>query len=199
MKGHEFLTSIGILHRDISENNIVLGVYPCEERGYLIDFDMAILQNAEEPTQASSTKSANQLPQPTEQSSSKLAQPDETKHVKGLRTVGIFITLVHRHFSHHRKGTLPYISFNVLLGERHTHFDDVESFLYVLLLFFFSYAGPHPKTALENADEQGLVRTIGSGRLPHMRSWPKKYADWADGDPKAIGKGKAFDIWDPFY
>ena len=96
MKGHEFLTSIGILHRDISENNIVLGVYPWEERGYLIDFDMTILQNAEEPTQVSSTKSVNQLPQPAEQSSTKLAQPDEMKRVKGLRTVGIFITLVHR-------------------------------------------------------------------------------------------------------
>ena len=61
----------------------------------------------------------------------------------------------------------------MLLGGRHTHFDDVESFLYVPLLFFFSYAGPLPKTALENAHEQGFVRSIGSGRLPHMRSWPK--------------------------
>ena len=87
MKGHEFLTSVGILHRDISENNIVLGVYPCEERGYLIDFDMAILQNVEEPTQVSSTKSVNQLPQPAEQSSTNLVQPDEMKCVKGLRTV----------------------------------------------------------------------------------------------------------------
>ncbi|KAF8433720.1 hypothetical protein L210DRAFT_544965 [Boletus edulis BED1] len=44
--GHELLTSIGILHRDISENNIVLGLYPWQERGYLIDFDMAILQSS---------------------------------------------------------------------------------------------------------------------------------------------------------
>jgi hypothetical protein len=85
----------------------------------------------------------------------------------------------------------------VLLGESHTHFDDVESFLYVLLLFFFSYAGPLPKTELENAHEKGFVRPIGSGRLPHTRSWPKKYAEWADGDPQAIGKCKAFDIWSP--
>ena len=45
--------------------------------------------------------------------------------------------------------------------------------------------------------EQGLVRTIGSGRLPHMRSWPKKYADWADGDPQAIGSLKGFTILSP--
>ena len=87
----------------------------------------------------------------------------------------------------------------MLLGERHTHFDDVESFLYVLLLFFFSYAGPLPKTALENAHEQGFLRPIGSGRLPHMRSWPKKYADWADADPQAIGSLKGFTLWDPFF
>ena len=31
-----------------------------------------------------------------------------------------------------------------------------------------------------------------------MRSWPKKYAGWADGDPQAIGKCKVFDVWDPF-
>ena len=30
IKGHEFLTSIGILHWDVSENNIVLGLYPWE-------------------------------------------------------------------------------------------------------------------------------------------------------------------------
>ena len=120
MKGHEFLTSIGILHRDISENNIVLDVYPWEKRGYLIDFDMVILQNAEEPTQASSAKSANQLPQPTEQSSSKLAQPDETKHVKRLRTVGIFITLVTRHSLTSSQGNLPLHFFQYAPG-RETH------------------------------------------------------------------------------
>ena len=120
MKGHEFLTSIGILHRDISENNIVLGVYPWEERGYLIDFDMAILQNAEEPTQASSMKSANQLPQPTEQSSSKLAQADETKHVKGLRTVCIFVTPVYCRSLTSSQGNLPLHFFQCAPG-RETH------------------------------------------------------------------------------
>lgn len=29
---------------------MVLGLYPWEERGYLIDFDLAILQDAEEPS-----------------------------------------------------------------------------------------------------------------------------------------------------
>ena len=30
-----------------------------------------------------------------------------------------------------------------------------------------------------------------------MRSWPKKYADWADGDPQAIGSLKGFTILSP--
>lgn len=84
------------------------------------------------------------------------------------------------------------------MGEKHTPFDDVESFLYVLLLFFFSYAGPLPKTRLEHAHNNGFIRPMGSGQLPHMRNWPKKYADWADGDPQVIGKLKALDIMDLF-
>ncbi|KAF8838984.1 hypothetical protein BDN67DRAFT_970717, partial [Paxillus ammoniavirescens] len=53
--GHQYLTSIGVLHRDISENNVVLARRPGEERGYLIDFDMAKLQEPEKPTEATVT------------------------------------------------------------------------------------------------------------------------------------------------
>ena len=83
----------------------------------------------------------------------------------------------------------------MLLGYRHTHFDDVESFLYVLLLFLFSYAGPLPKGVLQDAHEKGFVRPIGSGALPHMRRWPHKLAAWADGDPRNIASSKLLYIW----
>ncbi|KAF8138767.1 hypothetical protein EV363DRAFT_1394200 [Boletus edulis] len=133
--GHEYLTKIGILHRDISENNIVLGLRPEEERGYLIDLDMAILQNADEPTQP------QPQPQPIEPRTRlsrfftlKSSAPPE----KAVRT-----------------GTFPYISYNVLWGGKHTQFDDVESFLYVLLLFFFFYTGPLSASELRRADEAG--------------------------------------------
>ena len=86
MLGHEYLTTIGILHRDISENNIVLGLRPGDERGYLIDLDMAILQNAEEPTEAGPAKPLAILPRRSTQQSSTLAQPDQ-KNMKALRTV----------------------------------------------------------------------------------------------------------------
>lgn len=67
----------------------------------------------------------------------------------------------------------------------------------MLLLFFFSYAGPLSKTELEIAYNNGFVRPIGSGRLSHMRSWPKQYADWADGDPRIIAYSKAFYVGNP--
>ena len=79
------------------------------------------------------------------------------------------------------------MSHNVLKGGRHTQFDDVESFLYVLLLFFFSYAGPLSISELRQADATGFVQHIGSGRLPHIRNWPDEYVNWADGRPEHIG------------
>ncbi|KAH8115102.1 hypothetical protein DFH11DRAFT_1591421, partial [Phellopilus nigrolimitatus] len=42
LEGHKFLAEKKILHRDISENNVVLALDPSESsRGYLIDLDMA--------------------------------------------------------------------------------------------------------------------------------------------------------------
>ncbi|KAF9231150.1 hypothetical protein BU15DRAFT_68575 [Melanogaster broomeanus] len=163
LRGHEYLTQIGILHRDISKNNIILGRRPGEEMGYLIDFDMAILQEPEEPTEAAATSKPKGLRKvdDTPRSSSPI-QADESKPIKALRT-----------------GTTSYMSMNVLYGGRHTYFDDMESFLYLVLLFFFSYAGPLSKEELRTADAEGFVQLLGSGRLSHTRSWPEKYTKWA--------------------
>ncbi|KAF9230794.1 hypothetical protein BU15DRAFT_68891 [Melanogaster broomeanus] len=90
--GHEYLTQIGILHRDISENNIVLARRPGEER-------------------------------------------DESKPLKALRT-----------------------------------------------------------EELRAADNQGFVQLLGSGRLSHMKSWPKTYAMWADEALPLIAKVKDADL-----
>ena len=60
----------------------------------------------------------------------------------------------------------------------------------MLFLFFFSYAGPLSDSELRKADEVGFALSIGSGRPSHMRNWPKKYADWADGDSQQIGNQK---------
>ena len=91
MPGHEYLTTIGILHRDISENNIVLGLRPGHERGYLIDFDMAILQNAEQPTQPVSATSDDPFLGCAVPESFTPPQSDDYKPMKALRTVRIRI------------------------------------------------------------------------------------------------------------
>ena len=91
--GHAYLTTIGILHRDISENNIVLGLRPGDERGYLIDLDMAILQDADEPTQPVAT-SVDELAflGCTAQTSFTAPQSDNNKPIKALRTVRTLLT-----------------------------------------------------------------------------------------------------------
>ncbi|KAF8450227.1 hypothetical protein L210DRAFT_3520093 [Boletus edulis BED1] len=134
---------------------------------------MAILQNAEEPTQPEPVEPKPLFLRHSTRKSAILPEPDCKKTMRALRT-----------------GTFPYISYNVLSGRRHTQFDDVESFLYVLLLFFFSYAGALSVSELREADEAGFVRAIGSGRPSHTRNWPRKYADWADGEAEQIGNHK---------
>ncbi|KAF9232826.1 hypothetical protein BU15DRAFT_80781 [Melanogaster broomeanus] len=176
--GHEYLTRIGILHRDISENNIVLARRPGEERGYLIDFDMAILQEPKEPgADIVTTEDDDVFEIDAVLKASSPIPLDESEPLKALQT-----------------GTTPYLSFNVLYGRKHTYFDDMESFLYVLLLFFFSYAGPLSKEELGAADNQGFVQLPGSGRLSHTRCWPKTYAMWADGALPVIAKVKDADL-----
>ena len=86
------------------------------------------------------------------------------------------------------------MSFNVLRGGKHTYHDDVESFLYVLLLFFFSYAGPLSKEELLAADTQGFVHPLGSGRLAHMRRWPEDYIFWAEGQIHRVASSKDSDL-----
>jgi serine/threonine protein kinase len=95
MPGHEYLTTIGILHRDISENNIVLGLRPGDERGYLIDFDMAVLQDAEERTQLLPALSPDPSLEWVDQESFTPPQSDNNKPMKALRTVRTLLTCYH--------------------------------------------------------------------------------------------------------
>ena len=164
MKGHQFLTSIGILHRDISENNIVLGLYPWEERGYLIDFDMAILQDGEEPTQVSSTESTNRVP-PVERYSTipKPSQADETKHLKGLRTVGIFIKLaMHLPYIVSRALSLTFLAMSS--GGEDTHILMTWSHSFTFFCCSFSpMQVPFPRKTLRMPTKRDLFNLLGVG------------------------------------
>jgi hypothetical protein len=99
---------------------------------------------------------------------------------KALRTVSTFRCLSAVSYSPKPKGTIPYMSFNVLHGRKHTRFDDMESFLYVVFLFFFSYTGPLSKEELRDADARGFVQPTGSGRFTHTRRWPDVLEKWSD-------------------
>ena len=96
MEGHEYLTSIGLLHRDINENNIVLGRRPGDERGYLIDFDMAILQESEKPTATVPLERLHHDFEYVENDPD--PKPDNKRPVKGLRTVHSSPTSCHFRF-----------------------------------------------------------------------------------------------------
>ncbi|KAI6041218.1 hypothetical protein EDC04DRAFT_1299715 [Pisolithus marmoratus] len=88
----------------------------------------------------------------------------------------------------------PYMSIDVLRGKPHTYFDDIESFLYVLVLFFFSYKGPLEEEALKRARVQGFVQSIGGGRLPHVTSWPDIFESWASGSFTGMSNRKFSDL-----
>lgn len=83
---------MGLLHCDINENSIALGLRPWEERGYLIDFDMNTLQKAGEATPVSSAKSDDELYKSAKQRTSSSPKDDAKKTVKVLQTVNISST-----------------------------------------------------------------------------------------------------------
>ncbi|KAI5994350.1 hypothetical protein EDD15DRAFT_2366405 [Pisolithus albus] len=137
--GHEYLCEIGILHCDVSENNIVLSPRR-GGLGTLTGFDMAAVGRP------NMHRDFTPLPEESE---------DE--------------------------GTTPYMSIGVLKGDPHTHFDDIESFLYVLVLFFLSYKGPLEAEKLREARVRGFIQPVGMGRLPHVTTWPAMIEPWRSG------------------
>ncbi|KAI6130109.1 hypothetical protein EV401DRAFT_655071 [Pisolithus croceorrhizus] len=179
--GHEYLCRIGVLHRDISENNIVLPLcrdHLGNELGALIDFDMAIIgcpNMHEDSVPPSAEKDVEELLSLADQPSSPLPENDEPHRAQ-------------------RTGTTPYMSIGVLRGQSHTHYDDIESFLYVLVLFFFSYAGPLEEESLRRARVQGFVQPVAAGRLPHVTAWPAMFERWANGTFKEISDRKYSDL-----
>ncbi|KAF8833866.1 hypothetical protein BDN67DRAFT_1006240 [Paxillus ammoniavirescens] len=158
--GHGYLVDIGILHRDVSENNIVLGCHPEDTRGFIMDLDMAIPYK----------------PQPSPQPLNLETIEEQIKlrleHKKAPMTSQMSVP-----FKADRTGTTPYMSIEVLFGRGHSHFDDMESFFYVLLLFFISYDGPLSKENLLQAHERGF--TLRFGRAAHILTWPPQLQWWS--------------------
>ena len=82
------------------------------------------------------------------------------------------------------------MSINVLKGGDHTHQDDLESFLYVLILFFFSYKGPLSRVELATAQRRAFTHPIGSGQLPHVTAWPAMFDIWTQNNFQAAARDK---------
>ncbi|KAH7890513.1 hypothetical protein F5I97DRAFT_1973062 [Phlebopus sp. FC_14] len=157
--GHKYLVQIGILHRDISENNILLALIPGLIRGYITDFDMAIPYQMMAPQK--------QSPDIMEVVHSVLSKKSDLLHSAGP-------------FKAERTGTTPFMSINVLGRMGHTHYDDVESFLYVLVLFFMTYKHPLPAVDLCNAETQSYTQNVTNARRPHITDWPPLFQLWND-------------------
>ncbi|KAI5984333.1 hypothetical protein EDD15DRAFT_2533224 [Pisolithus albus] len=172
--GHEYLCEIGILHCDISENNIVLSLHP-GGFGALIYFDMAIVRRPNMPTS---------LPE-------KSVREETAELVTSIYRPPAPLPASDEQCEAQRTGTTPYMSIGVLNGKPHTHFDDIESFLYVLVLFFLSYRGPLKVDELKNARERGFIQPVGMGRLPHITTWPAMIGRWRSGTVKEMSEHKA--------
>ncbi|KAH7890584.1 hypothetical protein F5I97DRAFT_2071222 [Phlebopus sp. FC_14] len=142
--GHQYLVQIGILHHDISENNILLALIPGLIRGYITDFDMAIPYQKTVPQQ----------------------QPLN------------LMKFAFRPFKAERTGTTPFMSINVLGSEGHTHYDDIESFLYVLVLFFMTYKHPLSAVDLRDAETQKYTQNVTNARRPYITDWPPLFQLW---------------------
>ncbi|KAI5994476.1 hypothetical protein EDD15DRAFT_2433137 [Pisolithus albus] len=159
--GHEYLCEIGILHRDISENNIVLSPRR-GGLGVLIGFDMAVV---------GSPNMHRDFAPPTKKSVEEILASFSKPHVPSLASDE----------QYKAQRTATYMSIGVLRGEPHTHFHDIESFLYVLILFFFSYKGPLAEDKLRSARARGFTQPVGAGWLPHVTAWPPVFQRWASG------------------
>ncbi|KAI5984331.1 hypothetical protein EDD15DRAFT_1733763 [Pisolithus albus] len=165
--GHEYLCEIGILHCDISENNIVLSL--CRGGfGALIDSHMAIVgrPNMHRDYTPLPEKSVREV---TDELVASIYRPPAP------------LPASDEQYKAQRTGTTPYMSIRVLNGKPHTHFDDIESFLYVLVLVFLSYKGPLKVDKLREARVQGFIQPVGMGRLPHVTTWPAMIGRWRSG------------------
>ncbi|KAI5994453.1 hypothetical protein EDD15DRAFT_2529649 [Pisolithus albus] len=161
--GHEYLCEIGILHCDISENNIVLSL--CRGGlGALIDFDMAIVnmhRDSIPPSRASVEELCASVlgpPAPLLAGNEPYKAQLTASNCLSIHTLWLMVVYRVQH----------------------------QSFLYVLMLFFFSYKGPLEKETLREARVRGFTQPVGAGRLRHVTAWPAMFQCWASGTLKEI-------------
>ncbi|OZJ02271.1 hypothetical protein BZG36_05154 [Bifiguratus adelaidae] len=177
-----------ILHRDISERNVLLGP-PGSGEGYLVDLDMAswLVQEAASATPAGIEEQENPLKRRslhTSPSSKRIrsegesSAPDRQMESQGEPAVrdgrDQFVGILGH--KGNRTGTIPSISIGVLNGEPHKVHRDLESFFYVLYLLPFTYSTP-------KADIK-------------MVEWPSQIQKWWIGSLETCAAEKSSDMSD---
>ncbi|KAH7887353.1 hypothetical protein F5I97DRAFT_1941833 [Phlebopus sp. FC_14] len=158
--GHQYLVQIGILHRDISENNILLALIPGLIRGYITDFDMAIPYDIQAVPQQDSRGVLEHM----RYRKAKQSQPSDSLPLGPFKA--------------ERTGTTPFMSIDVLRRLDHTHYDDIESFFYVLVLFFMTYTHPLSEVDHRHAETQNYTQNINTVQRPHIKRWPDMFQTW---------------------
>ncbi|KAF8551527.1 hypothetical protein OG21DRAFT_263530 [Imleria badia] len=177
LKGHAFLVENGILHCGVSENNIVLGRHPNDMRGQITDFDTMAIPY---PTTETRTTPCESLGHLSHSVDDKITSTQAST------------------YNAYRTSSPPYMSLNVISGNKHTEYDDVESFFYVLILFFLSSKGPMEKYRILQAERHGFTFGPGSQLPAHPCIWPPPYKSWirhSDLDTAISSKTAAFDLF----
>ncbi|KAI6020476.1 hypothetical protein EDC04DRAFT_405376 [Pisolithus marmoratus] len=68
----------------------------------------------------------------------------------------------------------------------------MESFPYVLVLFFFSYAKPLEEEALRRVRVQGSSNPLQLAIILHVAAWPAMFEQWASSTFQEISERKYF-------
>ncbi|KAF8637550.1 hypothetical protein AX16_010784 [Volvariella volvacea WC 439] len=154
ISGHKELWDAGILHRDISSNNILLGADDAQpgERGILIDFDLAISTFRRDSLAAVDFRTGTRRFQALHL----LMVPEDTlPRERGTITESSIYDDINNYDdlsdTEETKENRP-------SHPAHCHLDDLESFYYVLAWICLTFDGPGKKKAAE-------------GQLPSLREW----------------------------
>ncbi|OZJ01550.1 hypothetical protein BZG36_05569, partial [Bifiguratus adelaidae] len=153
IKGHRSLYEASILHRDVSERNVLLNGSNGLGEGWLIDLDMACLvedrdDQAPSTPEPDSRKSRKRRGGPLLDGTPPRKKPVRRESDKAANeTADLYSTSSKsaeesEGFKGPKTGTVPYMACGVLRGEEHSLKHDLESFFYVLYLIPFTYDTP---------------------------------------------------------
>jgi serine/threonine protein kinase len=198
----------GVLHRDLSINNIMFSIKDDIVIGVLCDWDLAtFVDNAS--TDPEPTSGVNV---PHRQDGADMLVPDYSNHQRTERESIAGGLERDKNSSEtdganeqepdkqavHRTGTGPYMAIDLLVSEEpplHLYRHDLESFFYILVWFCaafipdeYTYDYQHPVLKTWKED---TFQTIGAAKLDFLRSKTYRHVAHSSADPYRV----LFDQW----